>query len=177
MRLRGRHRLSWRSSGGRLALFGDAVLLDGRDGHRGRRRRRRGARGRSGSDLAFLNTSRAMDYLARVGLGFDLESISRRNGQQVVEVFSGKARDALAAEDIEALSQFPARSQMNPLLLVDTSVISWYLRRDAKTRHRALVDWLEDQFERDGLHISAVTIFHRASLSRRRGAVESRPGD
>ncbi len=48
---------------------------------------------------------------------------------------------------------------MNPPVLVDTSVISWYLRRDARTQHPILVDWIDRAFARDGLHISAVTIY------------------
>ena len=48
---------------------------------------------------------------------------------------------------------------MTPPVLVDTSVVSWYLHRDARTRHPVLVEWIEKEFRRDGLHISSVTIY------------------
>jgi toxin FitB len=48
---------------------------------------------------------------------------------------------------------------MTPPVLVDTNVVSWYLRRDARARHPSLVKWIEEEFARDGLHISSVTIY------------------
>jgi len=41
--------------------------------------------------------------------------------------------------------------------LVDTSVVSWYLEREARTRHPTLINWLDDLLPREGLCISAVT--------------------
>jgi predicted nucleic acid-binding protein len=38
-------------------------------------------------------------------------------------------------------------------------VVSWYLDRDARTRYPGLVQWLEHEIRRDGLHISSVTIY------------------
>ncbi|HJX66972.1 MAG TPA: type II toxin-antitoxin system VapC family toxin [Polyangia bacterium] len=43
--------------------------------------------------------------------------------------------------------------------LVDTSVVSWYLEREARTRHPTLVSWLDDLIPREGLCISAVTLY------------------
>jgi predicted nucleic acid-binding protein len=43
--------------------------------------------------------------------------------------------------------------------LVDTSVVSWYLEREARTRHPTLVNWLDDLIPREGLCISAVTMY------------------
>jgi predicted nucleic acid-binding protein len=43
--------------------------------------------------------------------------------------------------------------------LVDTSVVSWYLDRHARTRHPALVGWLDDLISREGLCISAVSLY------------------
>jgi hypothetical protein len=60
------------------------------------------------SDLAFLNTSRSIDYLARADLGFDLESVNRKGGQQVLEAF-GEARALLGADDLDALSRIRLR--------------------------------------------------------------------
>lgn len=48
---------------------------------------------------------------------------------------------------------------MNPPVVVDTSVVSWYLRRDARTAYPRLVEWLDDVIAKDGLHISAVTLY------------------
>lgn len=48
---------------------------------------------------------------------------------------------------------------MTPAVLVDTSVLSWYLHRDARSRYPDLVAWLDSVIVRDGLHISAVTLF------------------
>jgi predicted nucleic acid-binding protein len=56
---------------------------------------------------------------------------------------------------------------MTPPLLVDTSVISWYLSRDAQSRHRELVEWFDEELARAGLHISAVTMYEL-----RRGVAE-----
>jgi hypothetical protein len=54
-------------------------------------------------DLAFLRTSRALDYLARGGLEFDLSEIDRKAGAGVLEAFD-EARRALSGEDIDVLS-------------------------------------------------------------------------
>ena len=35
--------------------------------------------------------------------------------------------------------------------LVDTSVVSWYLEREARTRHPSLTNWLDDLIPREGL--------------------------
>ena len=48
---------------------------------------------------------------------------------------------------------------MSPPVLVDTSVVSWYLRRDARTEYPRLVEWLDDVIAKDGLHISSLTLY------------------
>jgi predicted nucleic acid-binding protein len=60
---------------------------------------------------------------------------------------------------------------MTPSVLVDTSVVSWYLRRDARTEHPRLVEWLDGVIGKDGLHISAVTLYE---LRRGIGELRSR---
>jgi len=34
--------------------------------------------------------------------------------------------------------------------LVDTSVVSWYLEREARTRHPTLINWLDDLYRAKG---------------------------
>ena len=48
---------------------------------------------------------------------------------------------------------------MNPPVLVDTSVVSWYISRNARTDYPRLVEWLDDVITSDGLNISAVTLY------------------
>jgi predicted nucleic acid-binding protein len=48
---------------------------------------------------------------------------------------------------------------MRPPVLVDTSVVSWYLRRDARAQYPHLVEWLDAVIAEDGLHISSVSLY------------------
>jgi predicted nucleic acid-binding protein len=48
---------------------------------------------------------------------------------------------------------------MSAGFLVDTSVVSWYLDRHARARHPSLVNWLDDLIPREGLCISAVSLY------------------
>jgi len=52
-----------------------------------------------------------------------------------------------------------ARAAMSAGFLLDTSEVSWHLDRHASARHPSLVNWLDDLIPREGLCLSAVSLY------------------
>jgi hypothetical protein len=92
------HEAGWLFSGMTLLMAAMLIADDGGDI----------ARAAELADLAFLNTSRAIDYLSRVGPELDVGALGRVDSRQVVEIFD-EAREALAADDLDELSRHRLR--------------------------------------------------------------------